>query len=202
MEVVRHTLSSGATAPIQRMVAPVPKIYQMGELARFPDGVIALSIDVQSVGWDGRHYRSGAEVIRWDAARGAFVAAETLAPINGVLYGYPFEFISEGRTTWQLIMAFGYHLPGGRWSVDAVRSDDAARSWNFVRNLSDEFGGHRINESGFVRHADGFIVTTRGYDGIARLHRTDGEFRVAQIFPKAPVINNIIRRGFDGRHVT
>ena len=87
---------------------------------------------------------------------------EPLGPINGVLYGYPLDFITEGRTTWQVIMAFGYHLPGGRWSVDAVRTDDAGRSWSFVRNLTEEFGGIRANESGFVRHGDGFIVTTRG----------------------------------------
>ena len=197
MEIVRHTLSSGATKLIQRLPAPAPKLYQMGELARLPDGTIALSVDVQSVGWDGRHYRSGAEVCRWDAARGAFGAAEALAPIDGVLYGYPLDFITEGATTWQLLMAFGYHQPGGRWSVDVVRSGDSGKSWNFVRNLAAEFGGHRINESGFARLGDGFIVTTRGYDRIARLHRTDGEFRVrhqVDLSGKHPLINDIIGR--------
>ena len=197
MEVVRHTLSNGATKLLQRLGAPAPKIYQMGELTQLPDGQIALYLDVQAVGWDARHYRSGAEVIRWDPTRGAFGHPEALAPIGGVLYGYPLDFISEGRTTWQLIMAFGYHLPGGRWSVDAVRSEDSGRSWTLVRNLSTEFGGLKINESGLVRHGDGFIVTTRGYDGIARLHRTDREFHVRQqveLSGKHPLINNIIGR--------
>jgi hypothetical protein len=197
LEVVRHTLSTGATKLIQRLTAPGPKIYQMGELTRLPDGTVALYLDVQSVGWDGRHYRSGAEVYRWLAAEGKFGAAEALAPINGVLYGYPFDFVSEGRTTWQLIMAFGYHLPGGRWSVDVVRSEDAGHSWRFVRNLAEEFGGLKINESGFARHGDGFIVATRGYDRVARLHRSDGDFRVRRqvdLSGKHPLINNLIGR--------
>ena len=197
IEVVRHTLSSGATKLIQRLPAPPPKLYQMGELARHPDGSVALYIDVQSVGWDGRHYRSGAEVIRWNEARRAFDPSAPLGVVNGVLYGYPFDFISEGRTTWQLIMAFGYHQPGGRWSVDAIRSEDSGRSWSFVRNLTEEFGGIRANESAFIRHADGFIVTTRGYDRIERLHRTDGNFRVrhqVELTGKYAFLNSYIGR--------
>lgn len=197
MEIVRHTLSTGATTLLARLPAPAPKLYQMGELAQLPDGTRALYIDVQAVGWDGRHYRSGAEVIRWDAAAGRFAAAETIPPVGGVLYGYPFDFISEGATTWQLIMAFGYHQPGGRWSVDVIRSRDAGRSWGFVRNLAEEFGGLKINESGFARHADGFLVATRGYDRMARLHRTDDEFRVrhqVDLTGRHPLINDLVGR--------
>ncbi len=197
MEIVRHTLSTGATTLLARLPAPAPKLYQMGELAQLPDGTRALYIDVQSVGWDNRHYRSGAEVIRWDAAAGRFAAAEALPPVGGVLYGYPFDFISEGASTWQLIMAFGYHQPGGRWSVDVIRSRDSGRSWSFVRNLAEEFGGLKINESGFVRHGDGFLVATRGYDRLARLHRTDGEFRVrhqVDLTGKHPLIHDLVGR--------
>lgn len=197
MEVVRHSLSTGATSLIQRIPAPGPKLYQMGEFVRHPDGAIDLCIDVQDVGWDGRHYRSGAETLRWNPARQAFDPAATMAPVAGLQYGYPFEFIVEGRTTLQLIMAFGYHKPGGRWSVDVIRSEDSGRSWNFVRNLTEEFGGIRGNESGFMRHGDGFIVTTRGYDRIARLHRTDGQFRVrhqTDVTGKYPFVNSIVGR--------
>lgn len=197
MEVVRHTLSTGATRLIQRVPAPGTKLYQMGEWVRYPDGAIDLCIDVQDVGWDGRHYRSGAETLRWNPARNAFDAAAPMRPVAGVQYGYPFEFIVEGRTTWQLIMAFGYHQPGGRWSVDVIRSEDSGRSWSFVRNLTEEFGGIRGNESGFIRHGDGFLVTTRGYDRIARLHRTDGQFRVRQqadLTGKYSFVNSIVGR--------
>ena len=95
MEVVRHSLSTGATSLIQRIPAPGPKLYQMGEFVRHPDGAIDLCIDVQDVGWDNRHYRSGAETLRWNPARKAFDAAATMAPVGGVQYGYPFEFIVE-----------------------------------------------------------------------------------------------------------
>lgn len=197
IEIVQHVLSTGKTTLLQRLAAPAPKLYQMGELVRFPDGSIGLYIDVQSVGWDGRHYRAGAETFRWNPARRAFDGPSELGAIDGVLYGYPLDFVSEGPTTWQLVMAFGYHLPGGRWSVDAVRSDDNGRSWRFVRNLTEEFGGIRANESAFVRHGDGFIVTTRGYDRIERLHRTSRDFRVqhqVELTGAHPFLNSYIGR--------
>ncbi len=196
LEVVRHSLAKGTTELIQRLPAPPPKLYQMGEFTRLPDGTIAIYVDVQAIGWDGRHYRAGAEVLRWNAAAKRFDPPVPLPIVNGVHYGYPFDFIHEGRTTWQLIMAFGY-MQGGRWSVDALRSDDAGGTWKFVRNLTEEFGGIRGNESAFARHRDGFIETTRGYDRIERLHRTDGEFRVKQqvdLTGKYPFINNYVGR--------
>jgi hypothetical protein len=196
LEVVRHSLASGKTELIQRMAAPAPKLYQMGEITRLPDGTIAIYVDVQSVGWDGRHYRAGAEVFRWSAARKAFDAPTAFDLVDGVRYGYPFDFIHEGKTTWQLIMKFGY-MQGGRWGVDVLRSEDAGRSWNFVRDLTAEFGGILANESGFVRHGDGFLVTTRGYDRIERLHRTDGQFRVQQqldLTGKVPFIHGYVGR--------
>lgn len=197
MEVVRHTLSNGETRLLQRVAAPVPKLYQMGEWVRHPDGSIDLCVDVQEVGWDGRHYRSGAETLRWNAGRGSFEPARPMPPVAGVPYGYPLDFIVEGPVTWQLVMAFGYHRPGGRWSVDVIRSEDSGGSWAPVRNLTEEFGGIRANESAFVRHGDGFVVATRGYDRIARLHRTDGRFRLlrqADLTGRHPFVNGIIGR--------
>lgn len=196
-EIVRHTLSTGATELIQRIPAPPPKLYQMSELARHPDGSIALYIDVQSIGWDNRHYRSGAEVMHWDNTSRKFGEARPLGVVGGIVYGYPLDFISEGSVTWQIIMAFGYHQPGGRWSVDALRSGDNGRSWSFVRNLTEEFGGIRANESAFVRHGDGFIVTTRGYDRVERLHRTDLNFRVqhqVDLTGNYPFLNSYVGR--------
>jgi hypothetical protein len=66
-----------------------------------------------------------------------------------------------------------------------------------VRNPTEEFGGIHGNESGFVRHADGFIVTTRGYDRVARLHRTDREFRVrhqVELTGKYSFLNSYVGR--------
>lgn len=197
MEVVRHTLSSGETRLLQRVAAPGPKLYQMGEWVRHPDGAVDLCIDVQDVGWDGRHYRSGAETLRWNEARGIFEPARPMPPVAGVPYGYPLDFIVEGPVTWQLVMAFGYHRPGGRWSVDVVRSDDSGGSWSPVRNLTEEFSGIHANESAFMRYGGGFVVATRGYDRIARLHRTDGRFRLLKqtdLTGRFPFVNGIIGR--------
>jgi hypothetical protein len=62
--------------------------------------------------------------------------------------------------------------------VDVIRSDDHGTTWRFVRNLSQEFGEVPINESAFIRHGDGFLVSTRGYDDRQRVHLTDASFRV------------------------
>jgi hypothetical protein len=179
IEIVRHDLATGRTELLQRLNPESPKLFQMGELARLPDGTIGLYLDVHHVGDDNRHYRTGAESYRWDEGKKSFIGPERMAPIGGVTYGYPLDFTTKGDTTWQLIMSFGY-LAGGRWSVDVVRSKDAGKSWQFIRNLSQEFGDLRINESAVVPHGDGFIVTTRGYDGHERLHRVDGQFKVQQ----------------------
>jgi len=178
IEVASHRFSTGATKLIQRLHPAAPNLYQMAEFVRLPGGMIALYIDVQ-VNREGKHFRVGTESYRWDAARNAFNGPAVLGPVGGVTYGYPFDFIVEGSASWQLIMTFE-HLPGGRRSVDVLRSDDAGGSWQFVRDLTAEFGGIRANESAFMRHGDGFIVATRAYDNHARLHRTDGDFRVRQ----------------------
>src|SRR5687768_668281 len=109
-----------------------------------------------------------------------------LGPIEGVEYGYIFEAITEGKTTWLLAMTFS-NLPGGKsidplrphaGSVDIIRSDDNGRTWRRVRNLTAEFGGISINESSFLRHGDGFIMACRGYDNRQWLVSTDGEFKL------------------------
>lgn len=196
LEVLSHRISTATTQRVQRLAAPAPKLYQMGEFARLPDGTIALHVDVQEVGHDSRHYRVGQEWFRWDPARKAFAGPEAFPVVSGITYGYPFDFVTEGTVTWQLSMTFGYQ-PGRRWSVDALRSDDSGRTWQFVRNLSAEFGDLRINESAFIRYGDGFIVTTRGYDSKERLHRTDLGFRQTKgvtLTGAYPFINSYIGR--------
>ena len=108
--------------------------------------------------------------------------------VDGIEFGYPFGSVVEGGTTWMIVMTFS-HLPGGysviekyphAGQVAIIRSDDNGLSWMMVRNLTREFGDVPINESFFVRCADGFLVVTRGYDQQCRLHRTDGKFKVQQ----------------------
>jgi hypothetical protein len=89
---------------------------------------------------------------------------------------------------WMIVMSFS-HLAGGYSVIEKyphagpvciIRSDDSGGTWSLVRNLTREFGDIPINESFFVRQAEGFLVVTRGYDQQVRLHRTDGVFKVQQ----------------------
>lgn len=162
------------------------RIMQMGDWVRYPNGDIGLYVDVQTI--DGGRNRTGMVGTRSTDGGRTFPKVERVGLIDGVEYGYPFEFIVEGTTTWMLAMTFS-NLPGGysvygprpqAGQVCVLRSDDSGRSWSLVRNLSREFGDLPINESSFVRYADGFLVITRGYDNRARLHSTDNEFRVKQ----------------------
>ncbi len=164
------------------------KIMQMGEWVRFPNGDVANYIDAQERDANGRNQRIGVRVVRSTDGGRTFGPVERLGVVDGVEYGYPFAFIVEGRTTWALVMSFS-NLQGGyvvhpprphAGQVAVIRSDDNGRSWRFVRDLTREFGGIPINESYFIRHGDGFLVVTRGYDNRARLHLTDGNLKVGK----------------------
>jgi hypothetical protein len=163
-----------------RTIGHVPgRKFQLTIGSFFGDGSLAMFTDFQHTGDDGRHYRNGMRVARSGDRGKTFGPWQELGLIEGVEYGYPFDFIVEDNTAYMLAMTFGYR-PGGRWSVDVLQSTDHGRTWQFVRNLSAEFGGNRINESGFARHGNGFIVATRGYDRTIRLQRTDGAFKLQQ----------------------
>lgn len=176
--VASHRLSTGATKVIQVLNPPAEEIYQNVELGRMADGTVTANIDVQRSGRPKQNavFRKGGVTYRWDAAKRVFTGPVAFPAVDGVVYGYPFDFVSEGKTTWQLNMTFEY-LPGGRRSVDVLRSDNSGASWSFVRNLSQEFGNIRSNESAFMFYQDGFIVVTRTYGHHILLHRTDREFR-------------------------
>lgn len=184
LEMIRIDAASGRVTERKEIAALPERIMQMGEWVRFPNGDLANYIDAQQtvVGAE----RVGLRVVRSTDGGRSFGSLERVGPIDGVEYGYAFDAINEGKTTWMLVMTFSY-LQGGRslhdfrpvaGSVDVVRSDDNGRSWRFVRGLNAEFGNVPINESAFLRHGDGFLVTTRGYDNRQRLHFTDAEFRV------------------------
>lgn len=159
-------------------------IMQMGEWVRFPNGDIGSYIDAQEKQTETT--RIGMRYTRSSDGGKTYGPLARVGLIDGVEYGYPFEFVVEGTTTWMLAMSFS-NLAGG-YSVHAprpkagqvaiLRSEDSGRNWKFVRNLSREFGDLPINESSFVRYADGFLVATRGYDNRARLHFTTNDFKL------------------------
>lgn len=159
------------------------KTMQMGEWVRYPDGTIANWSDVQRPPGTERDGMQG--VVSTDGGR-SFGPLIRFGEVDGVEYGYPFGSVVEGDTTWMIVMSFS-HLAGGysviekyphAGQVAIIRSDDSGENWHFVRNLTREFGDIPINESYFVRHEDGFLVVTRGYDQQVRLHRTDDVFKV------------------------
>lgn len=159
------------------------KIMQMGEWVRYPDGTIANWVDVQRPPGTERDGMQGVVSTNGGQTFGPLIR---FGEVDGVEYGYPFGSVVEGDTTWMIVMSFS-HLVGGysviekyphAGQVAIIRSDDSGESWSFVRNLTQEFGDIPINESYFVRHEDGFLVVTRGYDQQVQLHRTDGMFRV------------------------
>jgi hypothetical protein len=178
LEMIRINPRSGQASASKRIAHIDEKIMQMGEWVRFPDSTIANYIDAQQAvsGVD----RIGLRVVFSKDGGKTFGPVERVGVIDGVEYGYAFDAVSEGRTTWMLVMTFSY-LTGGHvvyparrtaGSVDVIRSEDNGRTWKFVRSITKEFGNIPINESAFIRHEDGFLVSTRGYDNRQRLHRT------------------------------
>ena len=184
LDLVRLDPVSGRASGRRALAQQDGHIMQMGEWVRFPNGDVANYIDAQVPG--SPTTRAGLRVVRSVDGGQTFGPLERVGPVDGVEYGYAFDSLVEGRTTWMLVMTFA-NLPGGKpaprarapaGSVDVIRSEDHGRTWQFVRNLSREFGDVPINESAFIRAGDGFLVTSRGYDERERLHLTDGDFRL------------------------
>jgi hypothetical protein len=168
-------------------LAAVPtEIMQMGEWVRFPAGDIANYVDAQKSG----SLRSGLCEVRSTDGGKSFGAVRRVGPVDGVEYGYAFDAVSSGGTTWMLAMTFA-NLPGGKLvykyasqpgSVDVIRSDDDGQSWRFITSVTRLLGDVPINESSIVRSGEGFIIASRGYDGRYWLLRVDADFRrVAQV---------------------
>ncbi len=184
LELARLEPVTGRIKERTTLARRAEEIMQMGEWVRFPNGDLVNYIDAQRPG--AATTRTGLLAVRSSDRGRTFGPPERVGVIEGVEYGYAFDSIVEGPTTWMLAMTFA-NLPGGKsvfpgrpmaGSVDVLRSDDSGRSWHRVRGLSHEFGDIPINESAFVRWGEGFLVTTRGYDNRQRLHLTDGDFRL------------------------
>ncbi len=157
LEPVHHTVLSHQT------LGSIPsRIFQLTVPLMLPNGHIHFYTDLQHTGIDRRNYRSGMHyAISTDGGQ-TVGSWKKLPLIGGVEYGYPFDFIIEGKTVYMLAMSFGYR-PGDLWSVAVLRSTDDAKTWKFVKNISKELGGAAINESAFIRTEGGFLVVTRGY---------------------------------------
>ena len=182
-ELLRLDKASGKVLATGTLAAVEGEIMQMGEWVRFGNGVVANYIDAQAAQGS---LRTGLAVVRSNNGGKTFGPVQRAGVIDGVEYGYAFDSITRGQTTWMLVMTFA-NLTGGKLvhktksqpgSVDVIRSDDNGLTWRFVRSITNELGGAPINESAFMAHGDGFIVTARGYDNREWLLRTDAEFKL------------------------
>ena len=176
LEALRFDTRRNVTVDRQVVAYEPGYIQQMGEWVRFPNGDVSIYIDVQTRGHDGRNYRAGMRENRSRDGGRTFEGLKKSPMVGEREYNYPYDFLVQGDTTYMLVMAFGYR-PGSRWSVDVIKSTDNGLSWSFVRSLTEEFGGHPINESAFLPWGDGFLVTTRAYGTSERLYRVDCDFR-------------------------
>ena len=177
LEIIRFDLESGQAIQDPIHLGIPDRIMEMGEWVRFPYGTLGTYIDAQKTNDQRQAIRIG---LRGSVSRDngkSFGPLKRVGVIDGVEYGYLFDSVIVGQRLYALIMTFEY-LAGGRRSVDALYTDDNGQTWHFIRNLSEEFGDIRINESNLLPYKDGFLVTTRDYDLKARIHRMDREFRL------------------------
>lgn len=186
------------------------RIYQMGEWMTFPNGRIGNFVDVQHVvagNTPKKNQRTGVEWTFSDDRGRTFSPMSKLGLIDGVEYGYIFEGATVGETVYALAMSFPELTPqsrlvddkGGRvyGDVSVIATSDNGKAWRFIKNLSREFGGIRINESSLLPIDGGFLVATRGYDSKLRLHRVDGEFHQLEqrtLTGQIPAVESFIGR--------
>ena len=107
--------ATGKATPCGSIAAVDGLIMQMGEWVHFADGSIANYIDAQK---KGNPSRVGLRVVRSTDGGKSFGPVKRVGPVDGVEYGYAFESITKGKTTWMLVMTFS-NLKGGKISFQA-----------------------------------------------------------------------------------
>ena len=184
LDLLRLSTTTQTAERPKSLVQVDDQIMQMGEWARFANGDVACYVDVQGKGPPTQ--RLGLMGLRSRDGGKTFGPLERVGVIDGVEYGYPFEALTKGTSTWMLVMTFA-NLPGGKsvykgrpaaGAVDVIRSDDNGRNWRLAGNITSELGDAPINESSFIRHGKGFLVTARGYDNRQWLAEFDGDFKL------------------------
>ena len=206
LEIIRIDLKTGHIIQDPIQLGLRDEIMQMGEWIRFPDSTLGIYIDAQIVDEKSQGERTGLiRAISHDNGR-SFGPLERVGIIDGVEYGYLFDEAIVGQRLYALIMTFEY-LAGGRRSVDALYTDDNGTTWHFIRNLSQEFGDVRINESSLIPYKKGFLVATRGYDNMQRLHQVDMNFMLiheANLTENTPSMSSYMGRprlfSYEGEH--
>jgi hypothetical protein len=168
---------TGKTSP-PRTIADTPGwIYQNPELMRMPDRSIMLFTDIQKPG--KAKARIGLRVHRSRDEGASFQDEGWFPPAGGYRFGYAFDdALSPGDsgTVNLLVMSFP-ELEGGIRAVHAVRTRDNGGTWEYIRNLNEEFG-FAFNESALLPWGDGFVMITRGDDQVTHAVRTDADFRL------------------------
>src|SRR5688572_14721020 len=184
LDLIRLNTATQTVDGPKSLVQVDGQIMQMGEWVRFANGDLACYVDVQGKGPPTK--RLGLMGLRSRDGGKTFGPLERVGVIDGVEYAYPFEALTEGSSTWMLVMTFA-NLPGGKsvfkgrpaaGAVDVIRSDDNGRSWRLAGNIASELAGAPINESSFIRYGKGFLVTARGYDNRQWLAEFDGNFKL------------------------
>jgi hypothetical protein len=203
LDLIRLNTATQTVDGPKSLVQVDGQIMQMGEWVRFASGDMACYIDVQGRGPPTE--RLGLMGLRSRDGGKTFGPRERVGVIDGVEYGYPFEALTEGSTTWMLVMTFA-NLPGGKsvfkgrpaaGAVDVIRSDNNGESWRLAGNITSKFAGAPINESSFIRHGNGFLVTARGYDNRHWLAEFDGGFKLKRkidLTAQYPFITSYIGR--------
>ena len=177
LEIIRFDLESGHRIQDPIRIGMADRVMQMGEWIRFPNDTIGTFIDAHLINEKNEHIRIGLRYSLSEDNGKTFGPLKRVGVIDGVEYGYLFDSVTIGKRLYALIMTFEY-LAGGRRTVDALYTDDNGETWHFINNLSKEFGDVRINESSLIAYKDGFVVATRGYDNIQRLHRVNKQFKL------------------------